>query len=69
MKSYGGMASANGGVVGMLEVIVSDFVRLEAEPKAAESKEFVEPVEYDEWVANNESAASSFNLKSVADCH
>lgn len=38
MKSYGGMASANGGVVGMLEVIVSDFVRLEAETKAAETQ-------------------------------
>jgi predicted nucleic acid-binding Zn-ribbon protein len=38
MKVYGGMGSANGGVVGMLEVIVSDFVRLEAETKAAETQ-------------------------------
>merc|ERR1719265_1933768 len=38
MKSYGGMSSASGGVVGMLEVIVSDFVRLEAETKAAETQ-------------------------------
>jgi predicted nucleic acid-binding Zn-ribbon protein len=38
MKSYGGMGSASGGVVGMLEVIVSDFVRLEAETKAAETQ-------------------------------
>merc|ERR1719284_975344 len=38
MKAYGGMQSANGGVVGMLEVIVSDFVRLEAETKAAETQ-------------------------------
>lgn len=36
MSSYSGMASAKGGVVGMLEVIVSDFVRLEAETKGAE---------------------------------
>jgi len=36
MAAYGGMQSAKGGVVGMLEVIVSDFVRLEAETKAAE---------------------------------
>merc|ERR1719162_605894 len=36
MKAYGGMQSAKGGVVGMLEVIVSDFVRLEAETKSAE---------------------------------
>merc|ERR1719498_2022279 len=38
MKAYGGMQSAKGGVVGMLEVIVSDFVRLEAETKAAETQ-------------------------------
>merc|ERR1719265_1074136 len=38
MQSYGGMQNANGGVVGMLEVIVSDFVRLEAETKAAETQ-------------------------------
>jgi predicted nucleic acid-binding Zn-ribbon protein len=38
MKAYGGMSSASGGVVGMLEVIVSDFVRLEAETKAAETQ-------------------------------
>lgn len=36
MKAYGGMQSGKGGVVGMLEVIVSDFVRLEAETKSAE---------------------------------
>jgi len=36
MKSYGGMQSAKGGIVGMLEVIVSDFVRLNAETKSAE---------------------------------
>merc|ERR1719291_1585183 len=33
---YKGMQSENGGVVGMLEVIESDFARLEAETKAAE---------------------------------
>lgn len=38
MQAYGGMQNANGGVVGMLEVIVSDFVRLEAETKAAETQ-------------------------------
>merc|ERR1719322_723616 len=36
MAAYGGMQSAKGGVVGMLEVIVSDFFRLEAETKASE---------------------------------
>merc|ERR1712110_1147655 len=33
---YKGMQSENGGVVGMLEVIESDFARLEAETKADE---------------------------------
>jgi len=35
-KPYKGMQSENGGVVGMLEVIESDFARLEAETKSAE---------------------------------
>jgi len=35
-KPYTGMQSGNGGVIGMLEVIQSDFARLEAETKAAE---------------------------------
>merc|ERR1719378_739535 len=34
---YKGMQAENGGVVGMLEVIQSDFARLEAETKAAEA--------------------------------
>merc|ERR1719277_1265219 len=34
---YKGMQAENGGVVGMLEVIESDFARLEAETKAAEA--------------------------------
>merc|ERR1719228_2216403 len=33
---YKGMQAENGGVVGMLEVIESDFARLEADTKAAE---------------------------------
>merc|ERR1719253_1148225 len=37
MAAYKGMQSANGGVVGMNEVISSDFARLEADTKAAES--------------------------------
>jgi len=36
-KPYKGMQSENGGVVGMLEVIQSDFARLEADTKAAEA--------------------------------
>merc|ERR1711997_21117 len=34
---YKGMQSENGGVVGMLEVIQSDFARLEADTAAAEA--------------------------------
>jgi len=36
-EAYKGMQSENGGVVGMLEVIESDFARLESETKAAEA--------------------------------
>merc|ERR1719326_344913 len=36
MAAYKGMQSAQGGVVGMLEVISSDFSRLYADTKAAE---------------------------------
>merc|ERR1719414_2076979 len=35
-KPYKGMQSENGGVIGMLEVLESDFARLEAETKANE---------------------------------
>jgi len=37
MAAYKGMSSAKGGVVGMLEVIVSDFARLNADTKASEA--------------------------------
>jgi len=37
MAAYSGMSSAKGGVVGMLEVITSDFARLHADTKASES--------------------------------
>merc|ERR1719498_2185127 len=36
---YKGMQSENGGVIGMLEVILSDFTRLETETKAEEDDE------------------------------
>jgi len=36
-KPYQGMQSENGGVVGMLEVIESDFARLESDTKASEA--------------------------------
>merc|ERR1719197_2230551 len=49
-SEYKGMQSSNGGVVGMLEVIESDFARLEADTKAAESSA---QKEYDEFVADS----------------
>merc|ERR1719160_2239309 len=46
-KPYKGMQGENGGVVGMLEVILSDFARLEAETKAAEEEA---QKEYDQFM-------------------
>merc|ERR1719456_1152483 len=48
---YKGMAAENGGVVGMLEVIESDFARLESETKAAEA---TAQKEYDEFMTDSE---------------
>merc|ERR1719221_861602 len=47
---YKGMQSENGGVVGMLEVIESDFARLEAETTAAEA---TAQKEYDEFMTTS----------------
>merc|ERR1719277_1372072 len=38
MAAYKGMQGAKGGVIGMLEVIETDFLRLETETKAAEAQ-------------------------------
>jgi len=46
-EAYTGMQSENGGVVGMLEVIASDFARLEAETTAAEA---ASQKEYDQFM-------------------
>merc|ERR1719169_60109 len=50
-KPYTGMQGAAGGVVGMLEVIQSDFARLESETKAAEA---TAQKEYDEFMTDSE---------------
>merc|ERR1712118_293873 len=48
---YKGMQSENGGVIGMLEVIESDFARLEAETTAAEA---TAQKEYDEFMTDSQ---------------
>merc|ERR1712157_585978 len=55
---YKGMQSENGGVVGMLEVIESDFARLESETKAAEA---TAQKEYDEFMTDSKVDKSEKN--------
>jgi len=50
-KPYKGMGGASGGVVGMLEVIESDFARLEADTKASEASA---QKEYDEFMTDSQ---------------
>jgi len=38
MEAYSGMGAASGGVIGMLEVIESDFARVEADTRASETQ-------------------------------
>jgi cell division septum initiation protein DivIVA len=47
---YTGMASENGGVIGMLEVIQSDFARLESDTKASEA---TSQKEYDSFMTDS----------------
>jgi len=47
---YKGMQAENGGVIGMLEVIESDFARLESDTKAAEA---TAQKEYDEFMTDS----------------
>jgi len=49
-RPYQGMQAENGGVVGMLEVIESDFARLEADTKAAEASA---QKEYDNFMTDS----------------
>merc|ERR1711865_886560 len=61
-SAYKGMGSENGGVVGMLEVIESDFARLESETKAAEA---TAQKEYDEFMTDSkvDKAAKSTDIE------
>merc|ERR1719337_497369 len=49
-EAYTGMGGESGGVVGMLEVIESDFARLESDTKAAEA---TAQKEYDEFMTDS----------------
>merc|ERR1719393_783062 len=51
MADYKGMGGAKGGVVGMLEVIETDFARLEADTTAAESQA---ATEYDSFMSDSQ---------------
>jgi len=59
---YKGMQSENGGVVGMLEVIESDFARLESDTKAAEA---TAQAEYDTFMTDSkvDKAAKSADIE------
>lgn len=56
MAAYKGMSSAKGGVVGMLEVITSDFARLFADTKASET---AAAQEYDQFMSDAKSSKKS----------
>merc|ERR1719502_2018158 len=56
MAAYKGMSSAKGGVVGMLEVITSDFARLYADTKAAET---AAATEYDAFMKDAKASKKS----------
>jgi len=57
-KAYTGMGGESGGVVGMLEVIESDFARLESDTKAAEA---TAQKEYDEFMTDSKVDKSEKN--------
>lgn len=61
---YKGMQAESGGVIGMLEVIQSDFARLEAETTAAEDSA---AKEYDQFMADSEAdkAAKERDIESI----
>jgi len=56
--AYKGMAAESGGVIGMLEVIQSDFARLEAETSAAEVSA---QKQYDEYMTDSEVSKAQKN--------
>jgi len=69
MEAYKGLQGSKGGVVGMLEVIQSDFLRLETETKAAESQAASEynTLMKDSRTAQKEKHDSEFKLSLAKD--
>ena len=65
-SEYKGMQSSNGGVVGMLEVIESDFARLEADTKSAEASAAKEHTEFmDDSSSDKASKATDIEHKTA----
>jgi len=67
MNSYGGMSRRSGGVVGMLEVIVSDFIRLEAETSSAETAAVQEYDQFIQSAKSNKKAKHKLEVKTKLD--
>mmetsp|Transcript_24566 Transcript_24566/g.62622 ORF Transcript_24566/g.62622 Transcript_24566/m.62622 type:complete len:660 (+) Transcript_24566:47-2026(+) len=65
MAAYKGMQSSKGGIVGMLEVIESDFLRFQAETEAAEKAAATEYAEFMEisQVSKKQKHEEEFKLK------
>jgi len=63
MAEYKGMQSAKGGVVGMLEVIVSDFARLYADTKAEETAAATEYAGFMKDATENKKAKHDLEFK------
>jgi hypothetical protein len=62
MAAYNGLQGKNKGVVGMLEVIQTDFTRLESETTAAEA---AAAKEYDEFMADSAASKLAKHNKEV----
>merc|ERR1719335_1774409 len=58
MKEYKGMGGSSKGVIGMLEVILSDFARLEAETTADENQA---QKEYDQFMADSKASQEAMH--------
>lgn len=62
MAAYKGMSGAKGGIVGMLEVIESDFLRLETESKSSEAQA---SQEYASFMSKSQSATKQKHDREV----